>query len=157
MQLQGTCVPNQVDNKANVEPVKVQSKQAPLSKINEQIIHDLLNNNNQFVRDSAPLNPRYIGQLAEVAQLLRDHPEYQLKITGHADTTGDASNNLSLSLQRAQQVERYLQIFGLSPNNIVIAGEGDSNPLFDGEQAQVQLVNRRVSIELINTTTQKAD
>ena len=110
----------------------------------------LLNNNNQFVTGSAELNPRYIGQLAEVCILLRPYKQYHLKLTGHTDNTGSDNHNLKLSIKRATQVERYLQIFGLDPNNIEIDGSGSGAPLFAGKEAQTRLVNRRVSIELIN-------
>lgn len=110
----------------------------------------LLNNNNQFAFNSAELNPRYIGHLAEAAVMLRAYPEYQLKLTGHADSKGTNLGNLQLSLERAKQVERYLQIFGLNPESIVVNADGSNNPLFAGSEAHVRLVNRRVSIELIN-------
>lgn len=155
VQLEGSCITssnNNIDNniEAPQQTKTVAPAKTPLSTTTIQIIHSLLNNNNQFVLASAELNPRYVGQLAEVAALLRGRPEYQLKITGHADSTGDTTANLQLSLQRARQVERYLQIFGLNPNNIIVAGNGEETPLFVGKEAQVRLVNRRVSIELIN-------
>jgi outer membrane protein OmpA-like peptidoglycan-associated protein len=160
VQLEGSCVTsptNNINNTRDTIPTTpvAQPTQPPLSTTTLQIIHTLLNNNNQFVLSSAELNPRYIGQLAEVAALLRGRPEYQLKITGHADSTGDTTSNLQLSLQRARQVERYLQIFGLSPNNIIVAGNGAETPLFAGKESQVRLVNRRVSIELLNIELSK--
>lgn len=151
VQLEGSCITSSNNNiEVPQQTKKVAPAKATLSTTTIQIIHSLLNNNNQFVLASAELNPRYVGQLAEVAALLRGRPEYQLKITGHADSTGDTTANLQLSLQRARQVERYLQIFGLNPNNIIVAGNGEETPLFAGKEAQVRLVNRRVSIELIN-------
>ena len=127
-------------------------KTEPLSNEQEKYIITLLNNNNQFVTDSTLLNPRYIGQLSEASQLLRSYPQYHLKLTGHSDSVGSAAENLKLSIARAVQVERYLLIFGLSPNNIQVEGSGEMDPLFIGEQAEVNLVNRRVHIELINTS-----
>jgi outer membrane protein OmpA-like peptidoglycan-associated protein len=148
VQLQGSCLPNDMAKVA--EKPAAQANQAPLSSAEIIKIQSLLNNNNQFVSDSTQLNPRYIGHLSEVSILLRPHPEYHLKVIGHADNKGTEADNLKLSLQRAQQVERYLQIFGLNPNNITIAGNGEKTPLFNGDEAQVRLVNRRVSIELIH-------
>jgi len=141
VQLQGSCVSR--DNRADTQAAR-------LSDANIQSINTLLNNNNQFVSASAELNPRYIGHLAEVASMLRDYPNYYLQITGHADATGSDAENLALSLQRARQVERYLQIFGVNPGNINVTGKGANNPLFSGDEPQVRLVNRRVTIELVN-------
>lgn len=146
VQLQGSCISR--DNRADTQ----ETHTAILSKATRQTINTLLNNNNQFVSASAQLNPRYIGHLAEVASMLRDYPNYHLQIAGHADATGSDGENLQLSLQRARQVERYLQIFGVNPSNISVSGKGANNPLFSGDEPQVRLVNRRVSIELINAS-----
>lgn len=143
----GSCLP------FNTQPIVMneQKNQQLLSADKTQQIMQLLNNNNQFVTDSAELNPRYIGQLAEVSILLRPYTNYYLKLTGHTDTSGENNYNLKLSMQRAAQVERYLQIFGLDPNNIEIDGSGSEKPLFLGNETQTRLVNRRVSIELMNS------
>jgi len=129
------------------------SQSADLSDTQRQYLLTILNNNNQFVFNSSELNPRYIGQLSEATQLLREHPQYHLKLTGHSDSIGNTADNLTLSLQRASQVERYLLIFGFSPNNIEVTGSGSADPLFDDDLPQVRLVNRRVSIELINSAS----
>jgi outer membrane protein OmpA-like peptidoglycan-associated protein len=159
VQLQGSCVNNINNNDSNsVKPVKpvnpvnpVNPKIEILSAEKLQTMNIMLNNNNQFVLASTELNPRYIGHLAEVASMLRTYTKYQLKIIGHTDAKGSNAANLELSLQRARQVERYLQIFGLNPNNISVQGQGEHTPLFNGDEPQVRLVNRRVTIELTNT------
>ncbi len=146
VQMQETCLPDQ-----NGQPQAADLLQAQaLSTEQIKEIELLLNNNNQFVFNSSQLNPRYIAQLAEVTLTLRAHPQYHLKLTGHADSKGSKPANLKLSLERARQVERYLQIFGLDPSNILVNGSGSENPLFAGSEPQVRLINRRVSIELIN-------
>ncbi|MFT6926243.1 MAG: outer membrane protein OmpA-like peptidoglycan-associated protein [Psychromonas sp.] len=153
VQLQGSCLTNgdksnpQVNNQSQELNAKLSNE---LSADKLQTMNALLNNNNQFVPASSELNPRYIGHLAEVAGMLRAYTNYQLQIIGHADATGSDAANLELSLQRARQVERYLQIFGLNPSNIIVQGQGEQSPLFKGDAPQVRLVNRRVTIELIN-------
>lgn len=146
--LQGTCLPDgqiEIDNLSNTDSM--------LSTKRLQELTLLLNNNNQFVTNSSALNPRYIGHLAEVSEVLRDHTQIQFQITGHADNTGNKQHNLELSLQRARQVERYLQIFGINPNNIEVSGQGQKSPLFSGNEDQILLVNRRVSITLQDKST----
>lgn len=114
-----------------------------------QHIYDLLNIDNQFAFDSAELNPKYVGHLAEAASLLRNQPGYHLRITGHADAVGEKEYNLELSLERAKKVGRYLQVLGLTPERIQFDAVGSEIPLFDNKEPQNRLVNRRVSIELI--------
>lgn len=114
-------------------------------------IYALLNVDNQFAFNSPEVNPKYMGHLAEAAHLLRDLPQYSLHVTGHADAIGNESANQKLSLARANQVKRYLQIFGLAPSRITVAAVGAADPLFEGKAPQDRLVNRRVSIELVET------
>ncbi|WDE01897.1 OmpA family protein [Thalassomonas actiniarum] len=112
-------------------------------------IQRLLNHDNQFATDSFALSPKYMAQLAEAAILLKQAPEYHLLITGHADDRGDGEYNQKLSGNRAKQVARYLHIFGIHETRIRISAIGENDPLFLGSEAQIRLVNRRVSIELI--------
>lgn len=112
-------------------------------------IAELLNADNQFALDSSEINPKYVGRLAEAVHLLRDLPQYNLLITGHADATGELNHNQTLSMARAEQVGRYLQILGLAVKRIQFDAVGSNDPLFEGAESHVRLVNRRVSIELI--------
>lgn len=164
VQMQDSCLPNQPYNgsqSGNLAQLsgsnQLDNTDKKLSAVQLEQLLALFNNNNQFVSNSAQLNPRYIGQLSEASHILRDYPQYQLKITGHTDSIGSQADNLKLSLARAAQVERYLLIFGINPNNISVNGSGESEPLFKQPLPQVRLVNRRVTIELIehNLTGQK--
>jgi len=114
-------------------------------------IYDLLNGDNQFSADSPELNPKYVGQLAEAAQLLRNQPGYHLRIIGHPDTLEKPEYNRKLSLQRAKKVGRYLQVMGLPTERILVDAVGPDHPLLatDDKQTHTQQINRRVSIELI--------
>ncbi|WP_394208976.1 OmpA family protein [Enterovibrio calviensis] len=112
-------------------------------------IDALLNIDNQFAFNSPAVNPKYMGHLAEAAHLLRELPQYSLHITGHTDSVGNEAANQALSLARANQVKRYLQIFGIAPSRLTVAAVGANDPLFKGHAPQERLVNRRVSIELV--------
>ncbi|WP_096618664.1 OmpA family protein [Candidatus Enterovibrio altilux] len=112
-------------------------------------IYSLLNADNQFAFNSSEINPKYMGRLAEAAMILRDITQFNLLITGHADAIGNTKINKKLSLARANQVKRYLQIFGIVSSRLTVAAVGSSDPLFEGNQAQIRLTNRRVSIELV--------
>jgi len=107
-----------------------------------------LNADNQFAHNSSEINPKYMGHLAEAAHILKEYPNLSLTITGHADADGDSDYNDKLALERAQQVTRYLSIFGLSPKRITTQSLGEKIPLFEGDTAGVMLTNRRVSVEV---------
>ncbi len=113
-------------------------------------IYALLNIDNQFAVDSAEINPKYMGHLAEAAYILRDHPNLSLVVTGHADATGPPDYNQKLAQARAEQVKRYLTVFGITSERVTTKSVGDNLPLYEGETSAVRLTNRRVSIEVIS-------
>ncbi len=112
-------------------------------------LFELLNVDNQFAYDSIEINPKYMGHLAEAATILREHKDFTIVVTGHADSSGTEEHNEKLAMGRAKQVKRYLSIFGLSPERIKTSSLGSSLPLFEGDTAAVKLTNRRVSVEVI--------
>ncbi len=115
-----------------------------------------LNADNQFAHDSAALNPKYIARLAKASIQLNQQTHLDLHIVGYADDTGNSEHNQSLSQQRAQKVARYLQILGLKPHRMKVTWLGESMPLFDGKEDEIRLVNRRVSIEILENTSVQA-
>ncbi|MDV5051439.1 OmpA family protein [Vibrio sp. T13N] len=135
---QTTCTP----------PDDIEALRSDLNVVAE--IYALLNIDNQFAVDSAEINPKYMGHLAEAAYILRDHPNLTLVVTGHADVTGAPDYNQKLAQVRAEQVKRYLTVFGITSERVTTKSVGDSLPLYEGETPAVRLTNRRVSIEVIS-------
>ncbi|WP_026084306.1 OmpA family protein [Vibrio sp. 624788] len=138
-----------VTSQARCEPPKNENQFRMQLSVIEQL-YDLLNVDNQFAQDSTEVNPKYMGKLAEASYILKENKSLDLIVTGHADATGTEEYNDKLALGRAKQVERYLTIFGLSPQRIKAVSVGETVPLFDGETAGTLLTNRRVSIEIIS-------
>lgn len=138
-----------VTSQARCEPPKNENQFRMQLSVIEQL-YDLLNVDNQFAQDSTEVNPKYMGKLAEASYILKENKSLDLIVTGHADATGTEEYNDKLALGRAKQVERYLTIFGLSPQRIKAVSVGETVPLFEGETAGTLLTNRRVSIEIIS-------
>ncbi|WP_122055357.1 OmpA family protein [Vibrio sp. Evd11] len=138
-----------VTSQARCEPPKNENQfRMQLSVI--QQLYELLNVDNQFAQDSTEVNPKYMGKLAEASYILKENKSLDLIVTGHADAKGSEEYNDKLALGRAKQVERYLTIFGLSPQRIKAVSVGGTVPLFEGESDGTLLTNRRVSIEVIS-------
>ncbi|KIP75823.1 membrane protein [Vibrio harveyi] len=116
-------------------------------------VYDLLNIDNQFAVDSAEINPKYMGHLAEAAYILREHPSLSLVVTGHADVTGEPEYNQKLAQERAEQVKRYLNVFGITSDRVQTKYVGEKLPLYEGQTPAVRLTNRRVSIEVLNSNS----
>ncbi|MDP2561336.1 OmpA family protein [Psychrobium sp. 1_MG-2023] len=119
-------------------------------------VSQLLNVDNQFAVGSSSLNPKYIIRLAQAVELIKDIPQYHLSITGHADDQGKDADNVILSRQRAEQVSRYIQVMGVEPSRIEISAVGSNEPLIAGSEMSVRLINRRVSIDVIDKTIRSA-
>jgi len=110
---------------------------------------NLLNSDNQFALNSDQINPKYVDNLNRACSLLENEPALKLNVVGHSDASGKADYNASLSSQRTMAVVRFLIDCNIDPTRINASFEGDTAPLYSGRSSAIDLVNRRVSIELI--------
>lgn len=94
------------------------------------------------------LKPELLPVLDSVARALVQHPELRAKAIGYTDSTGPASVNQTLSVNRAQAVTNYIGSKGVSPAKLMIEGRGPSNPVADNNTAQGRAMNRRVELFL---------
>ncbi len=77
----------------------------------------------QFERGSALLPSGTLGQLAEVADILRQTPWSRLLVVGHTDRTGEERINKRLSLERTLAVHRALISAGVPAERILTQAE----------------------------------
>ncbi|NOZ02697.1 MAG: OmpA family protein [Deltaproteobacteria bacterium] len=94
-------------------------------------------------RSSRPL-------LNEVAQALKDHPSFVVRIEGHTDSVGSASTNLRLSKARASAVKKYLVGRGIASGRLKAVGYGEKRPIDDNSTAAGRSVNRRVEFHIVS-------
>ena len=94
------------------------------------------------------LKPPLLPVLDSVARALIQHPELRAKAIGYTDSTGPASVNQTLSVNRAQAVTNYLSSRGVSGSNMSVEGRGPSNPIADNSTAEGRAMNRRVELFL---------
>ncbi|ODU90109.1 MAG: hypothetical protein BGO61_06015 [Thiobacillus sp. 65-69] len=78
-----------------------------------------------------------------------------IRVTGHADKTGNAAANQKLSLARAKAVSAYLKSKGVKAKTFATAGLGDTKPVVECDMSQPKEAlkaclapNRRVEIEV---------
>lgn len=94
------------------------------------------------------LKPALLPVLDSVAHALVSHPELRAVSRGHTDSTGSASTNQLLSINRAQAVADYLNVRGVQPWRMTVQGRGPSEPIADNSTAQGRAMNRRVELYL---------
>ena len=87
---------------------------------------------------TAQQNNEKLGMIAGWAQ---EHPEGLIVLDGHADRSGEAPQNVRLSMRRAASVRDELVGLGVDPDRIVMAAFGS-----DGPQRSNIAENRRVTV-----------
>jgi len=76
---------------------------------------------------------------------LKANPTLKIKITGHTDSDGNASNNMELSKKRAASVKKYLLAnYSIDDSRIETDGKGATQPVADNSTATGKAKNRRV-------------
>lgn len=103
-------------------------------------------NNIHFDLNEATLRPEAEPVIQRIAKMLETHPELQVQIEGHTDSSGDAASNLALSERRAQAVQQRLIELGIAEDRMRTVGYGEEKPLSPGLDAQSMAINRRVTL-----------
>jgi chemotaxis protein MotB len=84
--------------------------------------------------------------------------ENEIRIIGHTDNTPPVDpryrNNWELSLARALVIAEYLQKSGINPKRILVAGRGDTQPIFPNDTPQHRALNSRAEIIVVYSVSQ---
>jgi outer membrane protein OmpA-like peptidoglycan-associated protein len=99
-----------------------------------------------FDTGRSDIKPNFRPVLERFAGTLNENPVTVVTIIGHTDSTGNASINQPLSVDRAARTRDYLTMRGVSPNRIVIDGRGEREPIASNDDAGGRARNRRVEI-----------
>lgn len=101
-----------------------------------------------FAFNKATIQPRSFPLLDEIAQALKDHPTFVIRIEGHTDSVGSAEYNKKLSQARADAVREYLIRKGIDPARLKAIGYGEERPIDDNSTEAGRAVNRRVEFHI---------
>lgn len=102
-----------------------------------------------FASNQTTLDPNSQTELNLVIRLMQDNPTLRIMISGHTDNTGNKSDNLKLSLGRAQAVTTYLTSQGIAASRLVAKGFGDSKPVAPNDSEQGKSLNRRTELNVL--------
>ncbi|MCR9159997.1 MAG: OmpA family protein [Nannocystaceae bacterium] len=112
-----------------------------------------LNGSVLFKTASATLLPTAQRRLMEVAAVLREYDENNtIVVEGHTDARGSKDYNATLSLHRAQSVERFLEGQGVDDDALRAVGRGEAEPVADNDSPEGRANNRRVEIIIDKNT-----
>lgn len=86
------------------------------------------------------------SMLDEIANILNEYPDYNLRISGHTD--GLEKDPATLSQSRVDAVKSYLLSKGVPESRIVTSGYGKIRPMGSNASTSGRAQNRRVELEL---------
>ncbi len=99
-----------------------------------------------FDTNEATLKPGAYHTIERVAEVLKAEPDRHVTIEGHTDSTGSEEYNQQLSQRRAAAVETALLERGVSRDQIVSVGKGETFPVASNDNASGRQQNRRVEL-----------
>ena len=100
-----------------------------------------------FEFDSSVLSDGY-PSLLRLADLLSQHRDYKVAVTGHTDYKGSAAYNERLALARANTVKSFLVKYGANADQVSVAGFGKRQPEVENRNKEGRFVNRRVTLRV---------
>ncbi|MFW5658718.1 MAG: DUF5723 family protein, partial [Bacteroidota bacterium] len=105
--------------------------------------------NLEFKSGSAQIKATSYESLVKLAEVLKQRPEYSLRISGHTDNVGYAANNMQLSIRRANAVKTFLEQNGIEDDRLITQGFGQTKPIAPNDTEEGRAKNRRVEMEII--------
>ena len=99
-----------------------------------------------FPTGSYTLSATAQAALSRIAYNLKQYPNTDVTIIGYTDNTGSQQLNQTLSLQRAESVETYLEELGIKAARLKAIGDGWNNPIASNATAAGRAQNRRVEM-----------
>ncbi len=103
----------------------------------------------QFETGSDKLTEASLPVVKQVAEILKNYPNYRVIVAGHTDNQGKRQRNQELSEQRAARCVQKLIELGIEPERLTSAGYGQTKPIATNSTAKGRALNRRVEFHLI--------
>ncbi len=105
--------------------------------------------NVRFKTGGKQIDSASMGQLKNVAAIIKAFPKASFKIGGYTDNTGDSANNIALSQSRADAVLAELKKqVGKASSFTTAKGYGPEYPVGDNATAEGKAQNRRVAVNV---------
>jgi chemotaxis protein MotB len=111
-------------------------------------IYVSMSQNLLFATGSDKIDPKGVGALKQLANVLALNTDIDILVEGHTDNTGTADLNWDLSTNRALAVVKVLTANKVEGKRITAAGRGMFSPIADNKDAIGKAQNRRTEIIL---------
>lgn len=97
-----------------------------------------------FAFDNSSVPAAAFETLRAHANYLKGNSSAKVRLEGHADERGTREYNVALSERRAQAVEKFLRVQGVSASQIEVVSYGEEKPSAYGHDEMSWSKNRRV-------------
>lgn len=87
-------------------------------------------------------------EVSRFATFMKNNPLSKVKITGHTDSVGKATENMLLSQNRALNTKAALVADGIKASRITTSGRGELDPVKSNRTKEGRRANRRIEVEL---------
>ncbi|SDY76224.1 OmpA family protein [Hymenobacter psychrophilus] len=105
-------------------------------------------NNIFFTQSKYYLRENSYPELLRLVAILKEYPQIEIRLEGHTDNQGDPQLNVKLSLDRVNEVKKYLGQKGINGSRISTEGFGGSKPVASNDQEDTRKLNRRVEFRI---------
>jgi outer membrane protein OmpA-like peptidoglycan-associated protein len=103
----------------------------------------------RFEPDSPTMVPGAYTSLEKAGRIIKDYPDINVLIEGHAAATGRPDFEQTLSQQRAETIRTYLiQTYGIDSSRIRAVGYGSTKPIADNATTDGRARNRRIEFKV---------
>lgn len=104
---------------------------------------EILDERVHFEFDQSDITAQAQQVLTQKVAVLRQYPDVELRVAGHADERGSTEYNLALGQRRAQSVVDYFTNYGLSADRFETVSFGEERPLVNASNENAWAQNRR--------------
>ena len=148
--LAGVAVGNYMDSQRrdlekNLAP-EIQSGQARVQKLSDQVVLVTMTSQTAFDTDSADIKPAFHSTLDKLADVVMRYGKTTLTVVGHTDDLGSNAYNQKLSERRALSVAQFLESRRVNGMRLATAGRGELDPVASNASETGRQANRRVEI-----------
>ena len=102
-----------------------------------------------FDLNKATLTEKSLVTISHIASILQDHPTVHVEISGHTDSSGKDTYNLTLSQSRVDTIKAQLIKIGIDGSRLKAIGYGETKPLVSNDTEENKRLNRRVEFKII--------
>ncbi len=102
-----------------------------------------------YDQGKATLKPESLSEIRQLVNLMNLNINIKIEIASHTDSDGSAGSNLVLSQARSQSVMDFLFSAGISRDQVVAKGYGESKAVASNDTEEGRKLNRRTEIKIL--------